>query len=88
MIYLIIYLLIGGYLGFVIAHSINQSFIEKFNKPEFGFIIYLLLTIASTAGGFFIILNILQIKYTSEFKLHWNPFNWKKSKKNENRKTS
>lgn len=81
MIYIIIlWLLIGFYLGFVCAHSIAQDDIKMFNKlsyKEYKYL-YIILPLCTMFFGPIALIWILETSAT--WDIHWNIFKWEQIK--------
>jgi hypothetical protein len=79
---IILWIIVGFYLGFVCAHSMAQTEISYFRGVCHykNFIRgYIILPISMALFGLIGLLFVLQVSLT--WKIHWNPFKWVKDHK-------
>jgi hypothetical protein len=75
---IILWILIGAYLGITMAHSICQDEIKQFEWEKYSDYndLYINMTLIGIVLGPFTLIWLLQISYT--WKIHWNIFKWYK----------
>lgn len=78
MVYIILWLLVGYYLGFVCVHSIVQDELKLFSweRYEGNRLIYVVLPLVLSLFGPLTIMHVLRVQV--DWKLHWNIFKWVK----------